>query len=174
MRLIIYINMVGLKKSIRKDNKVKNVLFLWISALLILVFTASAVAGEPIHKRVINGVEEYECLLINETKHYVIVVIDGKRVSTLNPVDNHPNTYDRSAQKIWISLQKHVLKAFGYSSQAKITRGNPEFETNEHNLDISNRVDKEPAANGAYNTPAIVIEDALFKPYKSASRHHHP
>jgi len=150
-------------------QEMKKVLF-FISACLI--FVISAAAEGQIHKRTVNGIEEYECLLLNETKNFVIVVIDGKRVGTLNPVVNHPNMYDRSAQKIWLSLQRHVLKAFGYSSQAKITREKPDVQTKEHIFDISSRIDLELNPNGSYNIPAIALEENLFKPRQTKTHHH--
>ncbi|MBI2121635.1 MAG: hypothetical protein HYT98_00790 [Candidatus Sungbacteria bacterium] len=132
---------------------------------------ASMAAEGQIYKRTVNGIEEYECLLLNETKNYIVIVIDGKRVGTLNPVENHPNTYDRSAQKIWLSLGPHVMTAFGYPSQANITREKPSVQTKEHIFDISSRIDRNPNPNGSYNLPAFILEDILFKPYQS-TRHH--
>jgi len=134
-----------------------------ITALIFVLFLSSVSARESVTKRTINGVEEYACLLVNETNLFITVSIDGKKMGIFKPMVND-NLREGSVIKIWLSAKPHILTALGFSSMSDVSKNKPSFKTDEIVFDIGNHIDKKQNTTGPFRIPTISLEEIHFKP----------
>ena len=143
---------------------------LYIFALLLgaLFFTSILSAGEA-HKRTVNGKEEYELRIANETGWFVIAHIDGRRQAVLNPSKKYANQWDGSMMKLWLTLGPHRVVAFAYNSRDDITNNKPSQKTAESSIDVTRHVDK-IRGDGAFRVPILELNKSNFEPWTTPAR----
>ena len=132
---------------------------------LVLALALSVVStGEPaVHKRTMHGIEQYACFLINETKLFITVSIDGRKMGILKPIVSD-DLQKESVRKIWLSAKPHALTALGFNSMNDFSRNMPSFKTDIIAFDISAHIDRERKTDGSFRVPAISVEEMHFKP----------
>ena len=136
-----------------------------LALLLGIAFIVPTLSAEEVHKRIVDGKEEYELRIANETGWFVVVHIDGKRQAVLNPAKKYSVGWDGSMAKTWLTPGLHKFLAFAYKSQKNITDDRPFQKTPESLIDITKYLDNERQPSGAFKVPVLELEKSNFEPW---------